>query len=92
MTYVLGLNAFHADAAACLIKDGELVAAVEEGWGSVAQHKDAILQALCRIRHHRAQLVAFERAAVLAVPCVCEDRRLAVLKANHQGTNQQGEQ
>jgi carbamoyltransferase len=30
MTYVLGLNAFHADAAACLVKDGTLVAAVEE--------------------------------------------------------------
>ena len=30
MTYILGLNAFHADAAACLVKDGELVAAVEE--------------------------------------------------------------
>jgi carbamoyltransferase len=30
MTYVLGLNAYHADAAACLVKDGELIAAVEE--------------------------------------------------------------
>ncbi len=30
MTYILGLNAYHADASACLIKDGELVAAVEE--------------------------------------------------------------
>jgi len=30
MTYVLGLNAYHADAAACLVTDGELVAAVEE--------------------------------------------------------------
>ena len=30
MSYVLGLNAFHADAAACLVKDGELIAAVEE--------------------------------------------------------------
>jgi carbamoyltransferase len=30
MTYILGLNAYHADAAACLIKNGELVAAVEE--------------------------------------------------------------
>jgi len=30
MSYILGLNAFHADAAACLVKDGELVAAVEE--------------------------------------------------------------
>ncbi|MFM8536236.1 MAG: carbamoyltransferase [Acidimicrobiia bacterium] len=30
MTYILGLNAYHADAAACLVKDGELIAAVEE--------------------------------------------------------------
>jgi len=30
MTFILGLNAYHADAAACLVKDGELVAAVEE--------------------------------------------------------------
>ena len=30
MTFVLGLNAHHADAAACLVKDGELIAAVEE--------------------------------------------------------------
>ena len=30
MTYILGLNAYHADAAACLVKDGTLVAAVED--------------------------------------------------------------
>jgi carbamoyltransferase len=30
MTTVLGLNAYHADAAACLVRDGELVAAAEE--------------------------------------------------------------
>ncbi len=30
MTYILGLNAYHGDAAACLVKDGELVAAAEE--------------------------------------------------------------
>lgn len=28
--YILGINAYHADAAACLIKDGKLVAAIEE--------------------------------------------------------------
>src|SRR6266550_596198 len=28
--YILGLNAFHGDAAAALIKDGQLIAAVEE--------------------------------------------------------------
>ena len=30
MTYILGLNAYHADAAACLVKDGVLLSAVEE--------------------------------------------------------------
>ncbi len=30
MTTILGLNAYHGDAAACLVVDGELVAAVEE--------------------------------------------------------------
>ena len=29
-TYILGLNSFHADASAVLLKDGELVAAVAE--------------------------------------------------------------
>ncbi|HEX2826089.1 MAG TPA: carbamoyltransferase C-terminal domain-containing protein [Burkholderiales bacterium] len=30
MTYVLGLNSFHGDSSACLVRDGELVAAAEE--------------------------------------------------------------
>ena len=30
MSKILGLNAFHADAAACLIIDGELISAAEE--------------------------------------------------------------
>jgi len=30
MTYILGINAFHGDSSACLIKDGKLIAAVEE--------------------------------------------------------------
>jgi carbamoyltransferase len=30
MTYILGINAFHGDSSACLVKDGELIAAVEE--------------------------------------------------------------
>ena len=28
--YILGLNAYHGDSAACLVKDGALVAAAEE--------------------------------------------------------------
>ena len=30
MTYILGINAYHADASACLVKDGEMIAAAEE--------------------------------------------------------------
>lgn len=30
MTYILGINAFHGDAAACLVRDGAIVAAAEE--------------------------------------------------------------
>ena len=28
--YILGINAFHGDSAACLVRDGKLVAAAEE--------------------------------------------------------------
>jgi carbamoyltransferase len=28
--FILGLNAYHGDSSACLIKDGQLIAAVEE--------------------------------------------------------------
>jgi len=30
MTYILGINAFHGDASACLIRDGVILAAAEE--------------------------------------------------------------
>jgi carbamoyltransferase len=45
VTLVLGINAFHADAAACLVRDGQLIAAAEEErfrrikhWGGFPQH------------------------------------------------------
>ncbi len=38
MTYILGLNAFHADSAACLVKDGDLIAAAEEERFRRAKH------------------------------------------------------
>src|SRR5713226_9808744 len=37
-TYILGLNAFHADASAVLLRDGELVAAVAEERLSRVKH------------------------------------------------------
>jgi carbamoyltransferase len=40
MTYILGLNAYHWDSSACLLKDGELIAAVaEERLGDRVKHK-----------------------------------------------------
>ncbi len=40
MTYILGLNAYHWDASACLLRDGQLVAAVaEERLGERIKHK-----------------------------------------------------
>ena len=30
MTIIVGVNAFHADASACLVRDGDLIAAAEE--------------------------------------------------------------
>ena len=30
MVYILGINSFHGDASACIIKDGVLIAAAEE--------------------------------------------------------------
>lgn len=30
MTYVIGINAYHGDASACIVRDGQLIAAVEE--------------------------------------------------------------
>jgi carbamoyltransferase len=57
MTYILGINAFHADAAACLFRDGELIAAIEE-------------ERLTRIKHWAgfpAQSIAYclEAASIL---------------------------
>ncbi|AOF80497.1 TetR family transcriptional regulator [Methyloversatilis sp. XJ19-13] len=46
-----------------------VVAAVEEGWGSVAQHKDAILQALCRIVADGRERGEFERKTPLDEVC-----------------------
>ncbi len=30
MKYVIGINAYHGDASACILRDGELIAAAEE--------------------------------------------------------------
>src|SRR5437588_382708 len=57
---ILGLNAFHADSSAAIIRDGELVAAAEE-------------ERFRRIKHHLAHLSSafhvspFDRAAVISV-------------------------
>ena len=43
MTYILGLNAYHWDSSACLLRDGELIAAVaEERLGDRIKHKPGV--------------------------------------------------
>ena len=37
MKIVLGLNAFHADTSACLIKDNKIIAAIEEEMAAVRE-------------------------------------------------------
>jgi hypothetical protein len=44
MNFILGLNAFHRDLAACVLRDGKLVAAV-----AVGNHSNANIQA--RVNH-----------------------------------------
>ena len=41
MTIILGLNAYHGDAAACLLRDGVLVAAAEVRGGIALPHLDS---------------------------------------------------
>jgi len=35
----LGLNAYHADAAACIVRDGKLVAAAEDNGGTIGRRR-----------------------------------------------------
>ena len=44
-TYVLGLNAHHGEASACLMKDGEIVGAVEEERFTRVKYTAALVEA-----------------------------------------------
>ena len=64
MTTILGLNAFHGDSAACLVRDGEIVAAAEEErfrrikhWAGFPARGDPLLP-----RGRRASALARRRA------------------------------
>ncbi|BBM83286.1 carbamoyltransferase family protein [Candidatus Uabimicrobium amorphum] len=66
--FILGINAYHGDSAACIIKDGELIAAVEEErfsrikhWaGFPRQAIDFVLQQ-CEITMRDVEYVAINR-------------------------------
>ncbi|MDF3075744.1 MAG: Carbamoyltransferase [Alphaproteobacteria bacterium] len=68
MTAILGLNAFHADSAACLVIDGKLVAAAEEErfrrlkhWAGFPQHAIAWCLAEAGLTLHDIDHVALNR-------------------------------
>ena len=70
MTYILGLNAFHADSAACLVKDGELIAAAEDERFRRAKHwggfpSESIRYCLKNLPMFKTQLRALLRASAL---------------------------
>jgi carbamoyltransferase len=68
MTAILGLNAFHADSAACLVIDGKLVAAAEEErfrrlkhWAGFPRHAIAWCLAEAGLTLHDVDHVALNR-------------------------------
>ncbi len=79
MSLILGLNAYHADSAACLIKDGKLVAAAEEERFRRIKHWAGLpTQAIdyC-LREGGVSLGEIEHLAVNRKPGVNNWRRLA---------------
>ena len=42
--YVLGISAYYHDSAACLLKDGQIVAAAQEEWFSRVKHDSSFPQ------------------------------------------------
>lgn len=78
MTYILGLNAYHADAAACLVKDGELVAAVEEERFRRIKHWAGFPEAAIRycLREGGVSLGDVDRVAINSDPRASLWRRL----------------
>ena len=64
--YILGVSAFYHDSAACILKNGEIIAAVQEERFTRVKHdmrfpSNAILSCLkqAEISHHDIDLVAF---------------------------------
>ncbi len=81
MTTILGLNAYHGDSSACLLRDGELVAAVEEERFRRVKHwaglpTEAIKFCLAEAGVEFAQV---DHVAINRNPKVNNHRRLAFL-------------
>ena len=76
---ILGLNAFHGDAAACLVRDGELVAAVEEERFRRVKHWAGFPTESIRycLREARVDLAQVDHLAMNSNPRANLGRRLA---------------
>ena len=78
---ILGLNAFHADSAACIVRDGKLVAAAEEErfrrikhWAGFPSQAIAYCLRECRLRLGDIDHVAINQDSSAQLP-----RKLAYL-------------
>jgi len=49
MTWILGLDAYHADSSACLLRDGRLVAAAEDERFRRAEQRAGLGREGCRV-------------------------------------------
>ena len=66
--FILGINAYHGDSSACIIKDGELIAAVEEErfsrikhWAGFPQQAIEFVLRQCEITMKDVEYVAINR-------------------------------
>jgi carbamoyltransferase len=86
---VLGLNAYHADASACLVKDGKIVAAAEEERFRRVKHWAGFPSEAVRycIAERGVGLSDIDHVAINSKPSANLVRRLAFVLLNHPSSN-----
>ena len=64
--YILGINAYHGDSSACLLKDGEIIFAVEEERFNRIKHWAGFPSQSIKhcLRHASSQLCDVEHIAI----------------------------
>ncbi len=69
--YILGISAFYHDAAAALIKDGEIIAAAQEERFSRIRHDENFPIQAVRYCLDEANISGDQTRQVVTVRCIC---------------------